>query len=332
MWSRARSAGFSRSCSSCARAGTFQTKMTRILAALVLLAVGAVVVLYLMEKVSETVFAAMLGSLPALLGVCWTLSYMQNQFRESVAAEDRQKREERRFAAKQHAFIAALEAAVPYIHFIVSLPDRDVVPGKKNPAAEAFGIAMNKLHFYCELETIEEAADFAETGGKIALRLMETRRPVSFIDNDIRDLENAMSYCQNRIQQLNAEANTRIARDPNDPEVIVIRRDATGLTQRILEATERRAALYQSRYEAIARCHEVLVEELPRLIEIQTSLMIAARRELEFKIPVAEYRRLMEGQAERMGAALRSAMERTREEINKRLAQHSQVSSDARIA
>lgn len=105
----------------------------------------------------ESFIGVIVGGLISLAAVLLTLRWNQKLHEDNLREERRKIKEEREFSSKQAAFMSASEALARFLDYYVSLPDR--IPPSDGTVPEEItelSVAFTRLHFYCELETIEK--------------------------------------------------------------------------------------------------------------------------------------------------------------------------------
>ena len=116
----------------------------------------------------ELFFATLIGACVSLLGVVLTLRHNQKAHEENLREERKKIKEEKEFRAKQEALIQASEAFTRFLTYFITLPDRQLPQdGNVPPEVTELGVAINKLHFYCSLNTIKSSVHLSRILNKV---------------------------------------------------------------------------------------------------------------------------------------------------------------------
>jgi hypothetical protein len=102
-----------------------------------------------------TVLATITGALGAFLGVLLTLRANQRNFETNLREEREKAREEREFLAKHKALLSAAESVTRFLNYYMTLSDRELPKDGTIPdEVSEMAVTLNRLHFYCDMDTI----------------------------------------------------------------------------------------------------------------------------------------------------------------------------------
>lgn len=237
------------------------------------------------------------ASIPALImlgGVLWTLRVNQRNF-ETTRREEREKaREEREFTAKHRALLSAAEAVTQFINYYMTLPDRELPKDGTVPnELVEMGIALNRLHFYCGLETIKRSVGMSQVLSTSYSKALRAKLPSMFITEDIKAIDIRILSFENANNQLQQEILALLASDSSNPLLITHRQQLALNFNRLSELHARKGDLIRSKYNATEVCRDVIKEDLREVYEAVRNVLLMARRELAFPIDESAYATLI---------------------------------------
>jgi hypothetical protein len=294
--------------------------MKKVLSFLAVLVIITVIVLLKQHDIiSEALASALIGAIIPLAGVLWTIQYGYLQFREGLLADREKTVEERAYAAKQAAFMAATDATARFINYLFTLPESEIIPGKVAPEIEEMTIALSKLHYYCGMETIKKCIEVAEAFSLSAAEVAKAKLESLFLAGDMKGIEVRLGGLQTMIDRLNAQILAAGQVNPHDPQIAFWRNQAAGFYGQAGELYRQKAELDLAKYRATEKCRDVMIGQMRRLYDLQVELLILARRELEFKIPESEYRQLMQANSQKMFTKTDELIGEIRAQVNKKL-------------
>lgn len=134
----------------------------------------------------EQFYSTITGALVAFLGVLFTLRWNQKIHEKNLKEEREKSRKEREFNLKQNALLSAAEAVTRFIIYYMTLPDRKL-PADGTVAGEPteLPVALNRLHFFCDLETIEQSIRLGQVTNEVVSEAMKAKLPSVFIVAEI---------------------------------------------------------------------------------------------------------------------------------------------------
>jgi hypothetical protein len=255
----------------------------------------------------------------ALLGVLITAEWGRAQFEKRLAEDRAAVSETRKFNGKQEALMQASEAILRWIMYASTLSDRDLPAGGQNtPEAENVALALNKLHFYCDLATIEVAIKLSGAFNEAFLRMMQAKMPSMFLQVELNTLNSQIDGYQKLIVRLDEQVIALLGHDPNHPTLGFVR-GQIGDTHRMMgEQYGRASGLFRKKYEAVEACRDAVLSEMRTLQPLAVELMVAARRELQFPIDASSYERLMTEQSLRAMEVTVDTIRKIREEMERK--------------
>jgi hypothetical protein len=300
--------------------------MKRAFSFLTVLVVIAVIVLLKQDNIiSEALASALIGAIIPLAGVLWTIEYGYRQFREGLREDRRKIVDDRAYNAKQAAFMAATDAAAKFVDYLITLPDSEPVASKVAPEAEELNIALNKLHYYCGLDTIKKCIEVAEAFSVGAGEISKAKLESLFLAIDMKGIDVRLGGLQTMIDRLNAQIQTAFQANPQDQQIAFWRGQLANFYGQSGELYRQKGELDVAKYRATEKCRDVMLAQLKGMCGLSVDLLILARRELEFKIPENEYQQLMRAQAQTSFAKMDELMGEVRAQVNKKLAAQTQA-------
>lgn len=168
----------------------------------------------------ETFFATLIGAVIAFCGVLLTLRHNQKIHVSNLAHEREKAKKDRDFRSKQDALISASEAVTRFLTYFISIPDRPLESdGSVAPEVANLGVALNKLHFYCDLETIESSTKLGQILNEIVSHAMQAKMPSAFIAEDIKGIDLQISNIERQIAIQHEEIRALLFSDPQSPVI-----------------------------------------------------------------------------------------------------------------
>ena len=271
-------------------------------------------------QMSDALYAGIGAALLGLLGVLLTIRWNQQTHESNLSEERRKQREEREFAAKQDALMRASDAVIRFITYFVSIPDRDIEQGGRVPAEVIdFGIALNKLHFYCGIDAVEGAVKLARILNLAFSEAMKARIPPGFIAGEISGLEIHISNLERMNDLAQREILALLQSHPASALIASLREHLAANCAQLADLHAKRSALTKAKYLATEVCRDVVIDQLPRVFEVLRDLLVLARDELGFSIDKDRYVTLMTDHADRMVALLNDLMSEVRRQVAERM-------------
>lgn len=265
-------------------------------------------------------FATLLGALVSFLGVILTLRHNQRVHEENLKEERTKRTEEREFQAKQDSIILASEAVTRFLTYFVSIPDKQLPQnGSVAPEVAELGVALNKLHFFCSLNTIEKSTHLGQVLDKAFCDVMKAKLPSAFAFEDIKVIALEISGIEKSNAVLQEEIRSLLFSDPQSP---IIPAHHTRLAQNFQEISDlhkRRVSLFKEKYHNTEKCRDVVAKCLKNIYEASRDVLLLAREELDFPIDETRYKEIMDNRIESMEKNLEEFFAHIRSEVEKKM-------------
>lgn len=228
---------------------------------------------------------ALIVALISLLGVLFTLSRNQSQHDKTIAEDRRKSREEKEFAAKQKALMRATESVIKFLHYLVSLPIRELpANGESDPALQEFGVAFAELHFYCTVETIKEVNRLNVILTKAALDIAKAKVDSVMLIATIKAIDSKINSLERRSEVVNTEIGSILRTDPKNPLVSFYIEQLKGHEQELVGLRNNKIDLVKSNYRAVEACRDEVLKHLKSIAEAVATILVLARKELNFPV------------------------------------------------
>ena len=246
-------------------------------------------------------FAAIAGALVSLLGVLLTLRRNQKVHEENLKEERRKIREEREFLAKQAALLSASEAVTRFINYYISLADK-VLPSDGTVAEEVneMAIALNRLHFFCSLETIEKSTHLIQILNGVVTEAIKAKIPSAFIIEELKVIDLQISALEKMNSRIQEEIKAILQSNPQSPLIVSHREKLAENFQATADLCEKRVELIKQKYIETEKCRDVIVRNLRTIYQSLIDALLLARQELSFSIDQKRYKEIMDEQLESM--------------------------------
>lgn len=255
----------------------------------------------------ESFIGVIIGGFIALATTLITLRWNQKLHEDNLREERRKIKEEREFSSKQAAFMLASEALVRFLHYYISLPNRSL-PVETVPAEiTELSIAVNRLHFYCELETIEKLTILEQMLNKAYGEAILAKMPSGFIDGDLKAIDVRISATEKMNTKIQDEIIAMIQSAPGNPLLASKHEQQAKNYQKIGDLHGQRVELIQRQYEEIEKCRDVVIANMRTVNKSFRDMLLLVRRELSFTIDQERYRSIIDKYME--------SMERTNEQL-----------------
>jgi mannitol-specific phosphotransferase system IIBC component len=247
----------------------------------------------------EAFWGVIVGAIISFVGVLLTLRWNQRVHEDNLREENRKTKEEREFSAKQDVLLAASDAVTRFITYYLSLADR-TLPSDGVAADEAIeiGIAMNRLHFYCSIETIEKATHLGQVLSDALTEAITAKMPSAFINEDIKTLDVQISGLEKMNAALQEEVNAILQCEPTNPLIISHRNLLAQNFQTIADLHGKRVELIKQKYIETEKCRDVIKQNLKNIYDALKDVLLFARQELSFSIDQERYKTLITEQTE----------------------------------
>ena len=266
------------------------------------------------------VIGVIVGSLSSLIGVVISLRWNQKIHESNLQEERRKRKEDREFAAKQTAFLAASEALVRFLNYYLSLADR-VLPSDGKVAEEVteLGIAMNRLHFYCSIETIERSLRLNQILGEAFSEVIKAKMASGFTNEDLKVVDFQLSTLEKMNTNIQEEIKSILQCDPQNSLVISHRKQLSQNFQTIASLYEKRVNLVKQKYIETEKCRDVFSKNLKSIYAEAGEFLLLARQELSFPIDPEKYKVLIGEQIESTRQHLEQFMAEIRKQVLARM-------------
>ncbi len=256
-----------------------------------------------------TFLGVLVGAVISLVGVLITLWTE----REKAKAE-------RKFTAKHEAFLAAGDAVSKFVNYYMTLPDRELpTNGVTDSEVTEMGLALNRLHFYSGLETIQRCMKMAKVLTLALMKAMEAKLPAMFIAEEIKALDLNVSNFEKINAKIDQEILVLIGSNPDSPMILFHRDQLVKNYEKIGQMLERKGSLIKDRYKAVEACRDVVIKDFREVQGAGQDLLLMARKELSFPIDAASYSKLMKVNSDAAMESLENMFKRIRSEVEKRL-------------
>jgi gas vesicle protein len=270
----------------------------------------------------ESFIGVIIGGLIALATTLITLRRSQKLHEDNLREERRKIREEREFSSKQAAFLSASEALVRFIHYYISLPDR-ILPSDGTVSEEIaeFSVAFTRLHFYCELETIEKLTSLEQILNEAIGKAMKAKMPSGFIAGDLKAIDVQISGIERINTRIQDEIEAMLQSDQENPLIVSHREQQAKNFRKMADLEGQRVKLIERGCVETEKCRDVVIAHLRTIYESFRDVLLLARRELSFAIDQERYKVIIDKNLE--------SMERTSKklftEIRKQFAEEKQA-------
>lgn len=265
-------------------------------------------------------FAALFGAIVSLLAVFLTLRHNQRVHEDNLKEERTKRREEREFRAKQESIILASEAVTRFLIYFVSIPDKQLPQdGSVAPEVVELGVALNKLHFFCSLNTIEKATHLSQVLDKAFLDVIKAKMPSAFAFEDIKGIDLEILGIEKSNAVLQEEIRALLFSDPQSPIIADRHNQLAQNFQQISELHGRRVSLFKEKYHETEKCRDVVAKYLKTIYEASRDVLLLAREELDFPIDATRYKEIMDDRIEFVGKNLEEFFAHIRSEVEKKM-------------
>jgi hypothetical protein len=247
----------------------------------------------------EAFWGVIVGALISFVGVLLTLRWNQRVHEDNLREERRKIKEEREFSAKQAALLAASDAVTRFITYYLSLADR-TLPSDGVVADEVIeiGVAMNRLHFYCSIETIEKATHLGQVLSDALTEAITAKMPSALINGDLKAIDIQILGLEKIYANLQEEIKLILQQDPHNPLIISQRDQLAQISQTIADLHGKRVELIKQKYIETEKCRDVIKQNLKTIYDALRDVLLFARQELSFSIDQERYKALITKQTE----------------------------------
>ena len=265
-------------------------------------------------------WSTIVGASIAFLGVVVTLRWNQKVHEDNLKEKQRKTKEEREFSAKQAALLSASEAVTRFITYYLSLADRNL-PGDGIVAEEVIemDVAMNRLHFYCNVDTIEKATHFGQVLSEAFIEAITAKMPSAFINEDLKALDIQISGLEKMNTTFQEEIKAILQCDPRDPLIISHRNQLAQNFQTIASLHGKRVDLIKQKYIETEKCRDVINRNNKKINEALIAVLLLARQELSFPIDHEKYKEIINERMKSVGKNLGIFMNEIRKQVLARM-------------
>ena len=269
---------------------------------------------------TEAFYSTIAGALVSLVGVLFTLRWNQKLHESNLKEERKKAKEEKYFKSKQEAFILASESVSNYINYYISLADR-VLPSDGSVAKEIseFSAALNRLHFYCDIETIEKLNYLDQVLNEAILDVMRTKLSSVFIIQELSAIDMSISAYEKMNSEIKDEVNSLLQSNPSDPLMGLHRKNLAENFTKIAELYRDKPDLERNKYIEIEKCRDVIKSNLNKIYTALRDVLLLARRELSFPIDEERYKNVMDIGIKAMEKNLNNFYTEIRDQVVKRM-------------
>jgi len=242
-----------------------------------------------------------IGGSITLVTTFLTLRGNQKLHENNLREERRKIKEEREFSSKQSAFMLASEALVRFLQYYISLPyrilpDDGTVPEEFNE----FRVAFNRLHFYCELETIEKLASLEQILSKAYCEALNVKMPSAFIAEELKVIDVRISGIEQMNTKVQDEIIAMIQSGPGNPLLASKYEQQAKNNHKIGDLHGQRVELIKRGYVETEKCLNVVIANMKTVNKSLSDVLLCARRELSFDIDEEHYRTFINKHAKSM--------------------------------
>jgi len=262
----------------------------------------------------------MAGALVSLLGVWLTLRWNQKAHEENLREEREKKREEREFIAKQESLIYAAESVTKFLNYYLTIPDRSL-PQDGSVANEVneMSVALNKVHFFCNLETIEKSTQLGQILNEAVAEAMMAKMQSVFTLEEIKGIDLEISGLERMNSTLNEEIRALLFSDPQNSLIITHRQQLATNFKNMVDLTGRKIKLIKRKYIETEKCRDVVGSHLRSIYEALRDILLLARKELGFPIEEENYKETMNDRIVAMEKNLRDLFTEIRRQVEERM-------------
>lgn len=269
---------------------------------------------------NDTFFAAIAGALVGFLGVLITLRANQHNFETALREEREKVREEREFKTKHEALLSAIESVTRCINYYITLSDRELPKdGTSQAELSEMGVALNRLHFFCGIDTIKQSIALGQVFNTAYTRALKAKMPAMFITEEIKVTEITIANLEKMNDQIQQEIIALLSKDYSSPLIVIHREQLMTNNKTISELHEKNTELIKNKYQLTEDCRDVVLNNLKEIHEALRNLLLMARKELAFSIDEDAYNAMLTPATESAIANTKNLLEEIRTEIKKKM-------------
>ncbi|MHC4618689.1 MAG: hypothetical protein ACYTEQ_13160 [Planctomycetota bacterium] len=268
----------------------------------------------------ESFIGVIVGGLISLACVFLTLRWNQKLHEDNLREERRRIKEEREFSSKEAAFMLASEALTRFLSHYVSLPDR-ILPSDGTVAEEIteLSVAFTRLHFYCELETIEKLTGLGQMLDEAFGEAIKVKLPSGFIAGDLKAIDVRKSAIEEMNTSVQEEITAMLQSDPENPLLASRYEQRAKNFQEMADLEGQRCELIKRGYVETEKCRDVVRANLRTIAESSRDVLLLARRELSFAIDEEMYRIVIDRSMESMERTVEGLFTEVRKQVAERM-------------
>jgi len=247
----------------------------------------------------EAFWGVIAGALISFLGILLTLRLNQRVHEENLREEHRKTKEAREFSAKQATLLGASDAVTRFISYYLSLADRTLPSdGVVTDEVAEIGVAMNRLHFYCGIETIEKATHLGQVLSETFTKAIMAKMPSAFINEDLKVIDIQILSLEKMNENFQEEIKSILQCDPHNLLIISHRNQLAQNFQTIADLHGKRVELIKQKYIETEKCRDVIKQNLKTIYDSLRDVLLFARKELSFSIDQERYKSIITEQTE----------------------------------
>ena len=264
----------------------------------------------------ESFYAVIVGAIISLSGVLITLRWNQKLHENNLREERRKTKEDREFSAKQGALLSACEAVTRFIIYYLSLADR-ILPSNGSAAEEVteMSVAMNRLHFYCGLETIEKSTQLSQVLTVAVTDALKAKMESAFIHEELKGIDFQISSLEKWNLSIQEEIKAIFQSDPKNSLIILHREQVAKNSQEIANLSKTKPQLIKQKYIETEKCRDVISRHLKSIYEVLLDVLLLARQELSFSIDQERYKAIMIESTDLMSRNLGECLAEIRKQV-----------------
>lgn len=260
------------------------------------------------------------GALVSFLGVILTLRRNQKIHETNIEEERRKAKEYREYSSKQNALIAASEAVSRFIAYYLSMVDR-ILPVDGTVAGEVteMSVALNRLHFFCSLETIEKLTWLSGVLSESFTKVMIAKMASAFINEDLNVIDSQVLSLEKMNLSIQEEIKAILQSGCQDPLVINHRQQLAQNYHEISDLQGRKVELIKQKYIETEKCRDVLSQNIKPIYEALRDVLLLARQELSFPIEQERYKQIIDKQIELTVRQLEGFLVEIRKQVSEKI-------------
>jgi hypothetical protein len=273
----------------------------------------------------NTSYVAIACSLIVLLGVLITLLQNQRIVENNRREERQQAKEERDFNAKHKAFLSATASVIRFFNYYLTIADIEIPrDGKTNERLTEMSIALNRLHFYCDIETIRTTMAVGKVLNQSYAKALKAKMPSMFIGEEIKAIDLQISAKENMNNMLQQEILGLLSTDSKTPLILSHRQQIISNLNSITEFYAKKNNLIMAKWQATEACRDVINQSLKEIYEAFRDSLLIVRKELAFSINEHEYATMITQSQESALVYMENFLNDVRTEIKTKLNEFSQ--------